>query len=240
MPADIPPKPGSTSGWRQLGLDLALTPHFRREDFLVSDANAGALRMIEAWPLWPDDVLFLLGPPGSGKSHLAAIWAARTAAEMSSGRMLEGADLFALAGKPALVIEAADDIGAAEANLFHLLNLAREQKTSLLLTARRKPDLWGLATADLLSRLRQAPLVELGAPDDDLLKAVLGKLFRDRQIIVDAAVVEFIALHIDRSLDMARYFVDLLDRAALARGLPITRALVRELLQDIAGNDDER
>lgn len=233
MSADIP------RGSRQLGLDLTFPPHFRREDFLVSEANATALRMIEGWPAWPDDVLLLVGPRGAGKSHLAAIWAARAAADVSFGRALEGRDIAALAGRPSLVIEAADEIGASEATLFHLLNLARQQGTSLLLTARRKPDLWGLATADLLSRLRLAPLAELGPPDEALLKAVLDKLFRDRQLLVDAAVLDLIALHIDRSLDMARNFVDRLDQAALARGKPVSRALARELLREFGGDDEQ-
>jgi chromosomal replication initiation ATPase DnaA len=236
MPANNPPGPGGD--WRQLGLDLTPTPHFRREDFLVSNANATALRMIETWPSWPDDALLLVGPPGVGKSHLAAIWAARAGADIWSGRMLDGADVAALAGKPALVVDAADEIGTAEAPLFHLINLTRQQKTSLLLTARRRPDSWGLATADLLSRLRLAPLVEIGAPDDALLRAVLRKLFLDRQLHIDGATLDFVALHIERSLDAARYFVDLLDRAALARGQPVTKALVRELLEEFGGGEE--
>lgn len=223
----------------QLALDLELPPHFGRDDFLAAPPNEAALQMIEAWPDWPDQLMLLLGPPGSGKSHLAAIWAARAEADTISAKSLAAADLRALAARPALVLEDADEIGAAEATLFHLINMARERKTSLLLTARQRPDLWGLATADLLSRLRLAPAVELGPPDEALLNAVLVKLFCDRQLSVDAAVVDYIALHIDRSLDLARRVVALLDREALARGRKVTRAMARELLQGLqAGEDD--
>ncbi len=218
------------SRWQQLGFELPLEPQFSRDDFLASDSNADALRLIEAWPNWPDSVLLLLGAAGSGKSHLAAIWAAQAGASVFSGADLATADVGALAEKPALVIDDADALGAAEAPLFHLLNLARQDKKSLLLTASRPPDLWGLATPDLLSRLRLAPSAGLGAPDDALLQAVLKKLFRDRQLLFDPALIEFIALHIDRSLDVARAFVAHLDRVALARGGAITRALARELL----------
>ncbi len=242
------PGPPSSSGKpalrRQLALDLELAPHFGRDDFLVSPANAVALQMIEAWPQWPDQLLLLLGPPGAGKSHLAAVWAATMGAETITGAMLaradlSPADLVALAAHPALVVEDAEGIGRGEANLFHLLNLVREGKTSLLLTARQRPELWGLATADLLSRLRLAPAVELGAPDDALLNAVLVKLFCDRQLIVDATVIDYIALHIDRSLDMARRIVALLDREALARGRKVTRAMARELLLTFPAQEDD-
>jgi chromosomal replication initiation ATPase DnaA len=244
MMAGPPSDPGRPARPGQLALDLELAPHFGRDDFLVSPANAVALQMIEAWPQWPDQLLLLLGPPGAGKSHLAAIWAATAGAETITGAMLAKADLSladltALAARPALVVEDAEGIGSAEANLFHLLNLVREGKTSLLLTARQRPELWGLVTADLLSRLRLAPAVELGAPDHTLLNAVLAKLFCDRQLIVDAPVVDYLALHIDRSLDMARRIVALLDREALARGRKVTRAMARELLQNLHAEDDE-
>jgi chromosomal replication initiation ATPase DnaA len=224
------------SRWQQLGLELPLEPQFSREDFLISDSNADALRLIEAWPRWPDSVLLLIGERGSGKSHLAAIWAAQAGAEIFSGAALANADVAALTEKPALVIDAIDELGAAEAPLFHILNLARQGRRSLLLTAQRRPDLWGLKTPDLLSRLRLAPVVELGAPDDALLQSVLHKLFRDRQVLVDPAVIDFIALHIDRSLEVARAFVELIDRVALARGSAVTRSLARELLVD--GTDE--
>jgi chromosomal replication initiation ATPase DnaA len=226
------------SRWQQLGLELPLEPQFSREDFLISDSNADALRLIEAWPHWPDSVLLLIGERGSGKSHLAAIWAAHTGAEIFSGATLAHADVTALTEKPALVIDAIDELGAAEAPLFHLLNLARQGRRSLLLTAQRRPDLWGLKTPDLLSRLRLAPVVELGAPDDALLQSVLHKLFRDRQLLVDPAVIDFIALHIDRSLEVARAFVELIDRVALARGSAVTRSLARELLIDATDESD--
>jgi chromosomal replication initiation ATPase DnaA len=195
--------------------------------------------MIEAWPQWPDTLLFLLGPAGAGKTHLAAIWAERAGAAVIEAQDLASADLPSLATRSALVIDNADRIGAAEAALFHLLNMAREHGITLVFTARQRPELWGLKTADLLSRLRLAPALELGAPDEALLKAVLVKLFCDRQIIVDATVIDTLALHIDRSLDLARRLVALLDREALASGRKVTRAMVRDLLDRFDFGEDE-
>src|SRR5262245_55878785 len=63
------------SGPKQLAFDLPLDPRFGREDFLVSPSNEEAYGRIECWPDWPDTILLLTGPKGSGKSHLASIWA---------------------------------------------------------------------------------------------------------------------------------------------------------------------
>lgn len=226
------------TGSSQLVFDLDLPPHYGRDDFLPAPPNAVALQTVEAWPAWPDPLLLLIGARGSGKSHLASIWAARAGAEIVSAAELATAGPFALAERPALVIEDADAIGEAEAALFHLINLARERKAGLLLTAQQRPELWGLKTADLLSRLRLAPAVELGLPDDALLTAVLVKLFSDRQLIVEAAVVDYIALHIDRSLDRARQVVALIDREALARGRKVSRATARDVLQRLSAHEN--
>jgi len=219
---------------RQLTLDWPHEPSSAREDFLAAPENAEALKWIDAWPDWPSSVILLTGPSGAGKSHLGAIWARRAGAKIVSGDRLAEVALIELASAPALLIEDADRIGAHEAALFHLLNLLRETHATALITAQKAPDFWGLETADLLSRLRLAPMVTIGEPDLDLAHAVLFKLFSDRQLVVEPAVVAYIALRIERSLNAARAIVAALDREALARGKRVTRAMAAEILRDSA------
>lgn len=215
---------------RQLAFDLTLDPRFGREDFLVSPSNEAAYAAIERWPDWPDPILRLEGPPGSGKSHLAAIWASDAHAWTVAAGEVTSASVPHLASNGALVIEDADDGIEDEAALFHLLNLARERRGFVLITGAAPPARWGLATADLLSRLRLSPVVQVEPPDDALLKAVLVKLFVDRQLVVDTSLVDYISLRIERSLARAAEVVQALDREALSRGRRITRPMAAEVL----------
>jgi len=217
---------------RQLVLDWPHAPSFAREDFLEAPGNSQALKTILAWPNWPTRTLMLVGPSGAGKSHLATIWARQANARAVDAASLTRDALGELAEAKALLIEDADRSGADEAALFHLVNLARERGVDALITARAPPDAWGLRTADLLSRLRLAPIVELGAPDFELTQAVLVKLFNDRQLAVDPALIGYVALRIERSLDAARALVAALDQEALARGGPVTRTMAARLLRD--------
>jgi len=215
---------------KQLAFDLPLDPRFGAEDFLVSPSNEQAYGLIESWPDWPDTILLLVGPRGSGKSHLASIWATNARAWTIDASGITQDKVPHLVSNGALAIEDMDRGERDEAALFHLLNLARERKASLLITCETPPDRWSLRTPDLLSRLRLAPSVSLEAPDDALLKAVLVKLFVDRQLVVDTSVVDYIALRIERSLAKASELVALLDREALSRGRRVSRAIAAEIL----------
>ncbi len=215
---------------KQLAFDLPLDPRFGAEDFLVSPSNEQAYGLIENWPDWPDTILLLVGPRGSGKSHLASIWATNARAWTVDASGITQDKVPHLVSNGALAIEDMDRGERDEAALFHLLNLARERKASLLITCETPPDRWSLRTPDLLSRLRLAPSVSLEAPDDALLKAVLVKLFVDRQLVVDTSVVDYIALRIERSLAKASELVALLDREALSRGRRVSRAIAAEIL----------
>eukprot|EP01037_Dinobryon_pediforme_P006289 gene6289-6361_t len=230
-------KPPNNRAPRQLPLDLPLKPRFGAEDFLVSSSNDAAYAMMEAWPEWPAPVCLLCGPAGAGKSHLAAIWSLRADAREITARTLAQADPLALVKAPALLIEDIDRLGlepeAAEIALFHVLNAAKAQGTTVLLTSRLTPDQLPLLLADVRSRLRAAYLLMLGPPDDALLRAVIVKLFVDRQLVVDIGVVEYLALHIERSLDAVQHAVTLLDRQALALGRRITRQMAVDILKTI-------
>jgi len=219
----------------QLTLELAPEPGFERENFVVSGSNEQAYAMIERWPDWPDPVLLILGPPGAGKSHLGAIWASIAKAGVQSAAALAAANIEALAAAGPLLLEDANAIGEAETQLFHLINLMRENSMALVITAKAPPDAWGLRTADLLSRLRLAPTVAIGPPDDALMRAVLVKLLIDRQLVIDTSVVGYIALRLERSLDAARTFIDALDREALARQCRISRAIAADVLASLEG-----
>lgn len=214
----------------QLAFDLPLDPRYGREDFLVSPSNEPAYALIERWPDWADPVLVLTGPSGSGKSHLASIWATAAHAWTVDAFEVTAARVPHLVSNGALVIENADRAGGDEPALFHLLNIARERRGHVLITAAIPVDRWPLTTPDLASRLRLAPGVAIEPPDDALLKAVLVKLFLDRQLVVDTSVVDFIALRIERSLARAVEIVAGLDREALSRGRRITRPMASEVL----------
>ena len=134
----------------------------------------------------------------------------------------------------AVVIEDADamagDIVAEEA-LFHLYNQAKEHNTALLLTAKSPASRWPIKLADLSSRLRTASSIEISGPDDALLAAILVKLFADRQITIDHAVLDYVVPRIERSFAALQEFVAMADKKALEDKRRVTVPLARAVLQ---------
>ena len=222
---------GQSVGPRQLVLALDHAVSFAREDFLGGPSNAAALALVERWPDWPDRIVALVGPEGSGKSHLAAIWAETTGARVLAAKLLSETDLPAALATGALVVEDLEPTGLDERALFHLINLAREERAYMLVTSRAPPAGFAVAIRDLASRLRALPSVALTPPDDVLLRSLIVKLAADRQLSVDEALVNYLANRIERSFTGARAAVARLDEEAMRQHRPVTRALAAELFR---------
>ena len=220
---------------RQLALALEHGESFDREDFLSGPGNAAALALIDRWPDWPARALAIVGAEGTGKSHLAAIWAKASGGRIVSSRAMTPARVPQDIATGALVVE--DDGARDEAALFHLINLAQEERAHILITSRQPPASWPVTLPDLASRLRALPAVTLDAPDDAMLRAVLVKLFADRQLVVDGTVIDFLMLRIERSFAGARAAVFDLDREALRQQRSVSRALAGEVLRERRPDD---
>lgn len=217
---------------RQFPLDLPVDARLGAEDYFVADANRAAHGLVTRWPDWPDRIVLLTGPEGSGKTHLGAIWADRAGAATAAGAV-EALDHAQSSETPRILLDDCDGEAADETALFHLLNAIRERRGDLLLTARGTPTLLWPKLPDLASRMRALPVARLEPPDDATARAVLVKLLDDRQLRVEADVVEFLARRCERSLGAIRALVEALDRESLARGRAVGRGLASDVLSRI-------
>lgn len=223
---------------RQLPLEFNHDPASSRDALIVSDRLNAAVAIVDRWPDWPSPVVILAGPAGSGKSHLASIWANRVGARSVN---IEKPDplVLELAAQGPVLIEDIDRQGFDETALFHLINTVREHGSAALITTRLWPAGWKVTLPDLASRLKAATVVEIAEPDEDLLAQVLVKLFADRQVSVDDRIIAWLVARMERSLAAALAIVTRLDQLSLARGSKITRAMAAEVMAEMdAGGDD--
>lgn len=224
---------------QQLPLILPVEASNAREDLIVTSSNRLAVDLIDHWPDWPSHMVVIVGPRGSGKSHLTQIWARRAGANICNGNDLAGCDQQANTIAIENIGENVDNGPLDEAALFHLFNRTRAAQGHMLITSRHLPSVWGIKLPDLASRIKTVHLVELAEPDDLLLGGVIAKLFADRQMEVKPAIVTYLVQRMERSLATANRIVDWLDHAALSRRVKITRPLAEEALAVLEQNHDE-
>ncbi len=225
---------------RQLLLDLGHRTALGRDDFLISPSNADAATWIDRWPSWPEPGrgLALVGPEGSGKSHLAAVWRARSAAaHVVAPELSVDAVPSVLASAQHAVIERFD-AGCDEQAVLHLYNTVAERRGSVLILSRRAPARLGLRLPDLASRLSTLPIASIGLPDESLLAGVLAKHFADRQVAVRDDVVAYMVARMERSFAAAERLARRLDEASLESRGAISTALVRRMLEEETGEPD--
>jgi chromosomal replication initiation ATPase DnaA len=211
---------------KQLLLDLPLRPALGRDDFLVTTSNAAAVELIDQWPNWPSYGAIILGPAGSGKSHLLEVWRQKTSATYCLDSELEIEKIPSLFQNKTLALELSGNCD--ERAFFHTLNYVKQESAHILITSQTMPQ---VQLPDLKSRLNALPVVSILPPDDDLLRGVLVKLFADRQIDADETMIKYILLRMPRSLQAARSLVTEIDQVAMTEKAEITRPFVARVME---------
>lgn len=209
----------------QLRLPLQRDLPASEAGFVMSDCNRAAAALLETWPNPVGGVVALCGPAGSGKSHLAQLWAERTGALPLDGVEAAQADPLELEGRAVLLDRAQD---ADDETLFHLINLAQGPGGALLLVSRAAPGAWKVQLPDLRSRLDAVVTVAMEAPDDTVMAAILNARFAERSIAAPRDAIDYLVKRIDRSAEAAAAVVDRLD----ALHSPVTRVLARRVLEE--------
>jgi chromosomal replication initiation ATPase DnaA len=223
----------------QFALPFGHRPSLGGADFLVSPCNSGAVAWIDRWPDWPGPVLALVGPAASGKTHLASVFAARTGAMwVDLGQLASAAPAELAASASPLIIDDAHGVAgnvAGERALFHLVNYLAGKTGRLLLGGILPPARWNVHLPDLASRLNALPVAEIGLPDEDLMAALVVKLFADRQLQVGMDVVLFMVARMERSFESASALVAAID----ARSLESRRAVTVPLVSEVMGESQD-
>ena len=226
---------------RQMPLALRFPPDQRFEGYVA--APDGALDQLRSLASADGATLFLSGPAGAGKTHLALATCAQAEAggrraayvplAAAAGRLGEAlealaADLVALDGLEAIAGQRTDEVA-----LFDFHNRARQAGTTLLYVARGAPEAIGLSLPDLRSRLSQCPRIILSLLDDEGRRAVMLERARRRGLVLEPAALEWLLRRAGRDLAGLTRLLDRLDQASLAAQRRVTVPFLREVLGEL-------
>ena len=229
---------------KQIPINFNPAPDYSRDDFMVSNCNIQAIRVVDSWPEWPFFAYVLYGPNGSGKSHLAHIFAEhvrKTYYKPMSVKIINAQEISIKKANllhkesPFLVVEDFTPKANNEA-LFHLFNLYQNEGGHILFTAENAPARMHFALPDLQSRLNIIPSVAIGEPDDAMLAALLVKLFNDRQIMISQDVLNYTLQNMQRSFSFAIKLVKEIDLISLAKKRAVSTTIVKEAIEFLTTN----
>ena len=231
----------------QLIFDLKANISFDRRNFYVSNANKDTVQLLNSWPDWPTKSLAIIGPAGSGKSHLVSYWAEEAEAIVVKAQDILLAEVPTLSEYSAIVVEDCDKLHSnsrhtdcrkdREQAILHLLNLISQKLSYTVLTGSSFPAYWSIKLQDLASRIATFPVAELAVPGDELLMAVMLKQFEDRQIKVKPGLISFVCSRIDRSFEAVQEFVEGIDKFTLTEKREVTIPAASKVLKNLYAID---
>ena len=230
-----------TNDMVQLAINFPHRPSLGREDFMVAKCNQEAVATIDLWPNWPYFAICIYGPSGCGKTHLANVFAQMVALKTShpyripfikASQIDKNMAHTLFETNPQIVIENLHTLQNQEA-LFHLYNTYRDMGGNILFTSDIAPARINFSLPDLRSRMNIVPNIEIKAPDDELLIALIVKLFMDRQITPSQELLNYLIKNIQRSFSYVRKLVEEIDNISLAKKRAISINIAKEAIETL-------
>ena len=214
----------------QLLINFNLKKDYDEQDFYVSSSNKYAFNIINGWPKWLKRTVNLYGEQYSGKSHLSKIFETKTTCLNIESINFTSEILLKFKTKQALIIENFN-FNIPEKLLYTLINIVEQENKYLLITSLKPLNKFDFKLKDLNSRINNCLFVEIGAPDDELIYALIVKNFSDRQINIDKKIIEYIIKRINRSYKDIFLFIYKVDQLSLQKGKPINLSIIKKILK---------
>jgi len=234
----------TTNKSKQFTFNFLPKTYLGEEDFMVTSCNQNAYMAVKMWPNWQHFSLNIFGPKSSGKSHLAHIWVESIQASLPrpiqipilSSHSINMKNLNKITNEhPYLVIEDLDSNINEEA-FFHLYNNYNVPGRFILFTSELPPSKLSLKLPDLRSRLNIIPTIEINQPDDEMLTALIAKLFNDRQIIINQEILDYILKYSERSFDYITKLIAEIDEISWIYKRAVSIPIVKEAIENLNHN----
>ena len=213
----------------QLFIKFENIKDYKKENFFVSTSNLEAFEILNSWPKWIKKFINLYGEKYSGKSHLAKIFELKSTCLNISEKNFTEEILIKFKTKQSLIIEDYQN-NISENLLYSLINIVEQENKYLLITSEKPINEFNYKLNDLVSRLNNFLYIKLGAPDDELIYALIVKNFSDRQITIDKKLIDYIIKRIDRSYESIFVFISKIDQLSLQKGKPINLEVIKKVL----------
>ena len=213
----------------QLFIKFENIKDYKKENFFVSASNLEAFKILNNWPKWIKKFINLYGEKYSGKSHLAKIFELKSTCLNISEKNFTEEILIKFKTKQSLIIEDYQN-NISENLLYSLVNMVEQENKYLLITSEKPINEFNYKLNDLVSRLNNFLYIKLGAPDDELIYALIVKNFSDRQITIDKKLIDYIIKRIDRSYESIFIFISKIDQLSLQKGKPINLEVIKKVL----------
>ena len=193
----------------QIPLNLRPDKPQRFSNFHIAEGNRAAVTLLRARERWPSAAVLILGPAGSGKTHLGQAWL-----DVSEGEFIDDAH------------------DANERDVFDAINRALAgQSSGLVLASSLAPKDWDVSLPDLKSRMTAMPTLTLAEHGEASLEPILRELFDQAGRNVGQDVVTFILRNWERSVEALRELVLELDIAAGSKKADLTKAFAAKYLR---------